>query len=375
MDFFVVLTFIISVIIGIASIPRIVLISKKKRLFDTINSRKVHVSPTPRLGGISFFCALFISFCFVIGLRSILGHGVSAEYYRAFNTEFELFTAGAMLLFFIGLCDDLIEVGYKLKFLMQAIAAALISASPLYIDSFQGLFSIYTLNPVFAFLFTVIAIVLIINAYNLIDGIDGLCSGLATLSILTLSIWLWIDGYYAYAMLGMSLVGCVIVFFCYNVFGNRLKVFMGDAGSLVIGFTICFLGLKFIDVNTVDMIGEDNSMMLVLSTMFVPVFDTTRVFIERIMKGKSPFNPDKSHLHHHMLLLGFSHIQSTVIIISLAALLIIINFINIQSDINLLFTINILYGIILLVILPKILVRRGVKITLFSKKNSKKIVK
>lgn len=369
MDIFVIYTFIISTITGLLTIPSIVIISKKKKLFDTPNNRKVHTNDVSRLGGVSFLPAIFLSLCVMIGIRNITGNHISGLFEYSFNTEFMFFTAGVMLLFFTGLADDLIGVGYKNKFVVQIISALLLSISSLYIDDFSGLFGLHSISSVAGIIFTTIAIVLIVNAYNLIDGVDGLCSGLTIIAVSTFTVWFWIHGLIIYAMIGCAVLGCVMVFFFYNVIGRRLKVFMGDAGSLVLGFSVCFLGLKFIDLNSSGAYGITNGLVITLSIVFIPVFDTIRVFTERIAAGHSPFHPDKTHIHHYMLELGFTHLQSTLIILFSAFVLLMTNILLANININLLFVVDVLFGLIFLCVIPKVLVKRNIKIR--KKENTK----
>ncbi|MEG1648528.1 MAG: MraY family glycosyltransferase [Rikenellaceae bacterium] len=367
MDIFVIYTFILSTIIGLLTIPSIVIISKKKRLFDTPNSRKVHTNDVSRLGGVSFLPAIFFSLCAMIGIRNITGNDISPLYQLSFNTEFMFFTAGVMLLFFTGLADDLIGVGYKNKFVVQIISAFFLSISSLYIDNIGGLFGLHAISDVGGIIFTTLAIVLIVNAYNLIDGVDGLCSGLTLIAVSTFTIWFWINGLYAYAMIGCAVLGCVTVFFFYNVTGRRMKVFMGDAGSLVLGFVICYLGLKFIDMNENNMYGMSNGLVVTLSIVFIPVFDTFRVFTERIAAGHSPFHPDKTHIHHYLLALGFTHFQSTSIILIAAVVVMAANFIFANINITILFLSDILFGLVFLCFIPKYFVKRQIKINIKNK--------
>ena len=352
-------TLIISIMLGAMTIPNIVFISKKKKLFDTFNSRKVHTKNISRLGGISFLPTIFVSFFLVLGIG-----GVLIENYepfaldRSIYSNFLLFVSGSILLFVIGVADDLVGIGFKIKFSFQIPCALLLSIGGLYIDNFGGLFSTYEIHPVVGVSLTTLAIVLIVNAYNLIDGIDGLCSGLIGCVALFITIWSAVNGLVIYAMLGAALLGTVLVFLYFNLLGRRLKIFMGDAGSLLLGYVVCFLIFSFIDLNGQVEYQVKNPIIIALSLMFVPIFDTIRVFAERILTGKSPFHPDKRHIHHHIIALGFSHIKSTLIIISFTVILTVGNlFFNFLNP-NILFVVNILIGIVFLLVLPKMLLAR-----------------
>ena len=359
---FIILTLVLSAFIGWITIPNIIIISKRKRLFDSHNSRKVHTGAIPRLGGISFLPAVLVSFCLSLGIRHVTdGFDLNPLYVDEFYAEFLFFVAGLISLFFIGLADDLVGIGYKSKFLVQVVAAAMLVLADLNIKSFDGLFGIYYIHPVFSVLLTVFVVVGAVNAYNLIDGVDGLCSGLGAIALCVLSGWFYYHDLYAYTMLGVSLFGCVVTFFLYNTRGMRLKVFMGDGGSLMLGYIVSFLGLKFIDLNagmgtfTLD---TPNAELMVLSVVFIPVFDTVRVLTERIMKGRPPFFPDKTPIHQLFLRLGFTHMQSTGIILIMAIAIIMFNFALQDMNSNLLFVSDVLIGMVFLNWLPKYIIRK-----------------
>lgn len=363
MAVFILLSLVISLFIGWITIPNIIIISKRKRLFDSINARKVHSGAIPRLGGISFLPAVIVAFCLSLGIRTITGHDIDITYKDEFYLEILFFFAGLISLFFVGLADDLVGVGYKNKFLIQIFATIMLILAGLNIISLDGLFGIYDMPSAISVALTILVVVGAINAYNLIDGVDGLCSGLGAIALCVLSGWFYYHELYVYAMLGTSLLGCVAVFFLYNVKGKRLKVFMGDSGSLMLGYIISFLGLKFISLNAG--IGEyvyntPNPEIMVLSVIFIPVFDTVRVFTERIMRGKSPFYPDKTHIHHLFLGMGFTHMQSTGIILIMAIAFIMFNFTMQMYTISttLLFVLNVMLGMIFLNLLPKYLIKK-----------------
>ncbi len=321
--FFVLLTFAISFTIGWITIPKIVVISKIKRLFDKPDERKVHKKEISRLGGVSFVPALMISVSLVIGMRYYLQQPIPMISEVSFITEFMFLLSASFIIFFIGLTDDLVGVSYKTKFLVQIISATLIAFTGLVPTTLFGLFGIHEINPIITGLLVVVAIVFIINAYNLIDGVDGLCSGLSSVALFALGAWFtYIEGF-IYAMIAMGMLGVLIAFFYYNISSKRLKIFMGDTGSLTLGLLISFLGLKFLQTaSTYTPMGEHSfiqsihsPLAIIIGLLFIPIFDTLRVFTGRIMQRKSPFAPDKTHIHHKMLALGFTHIQSTITLI------------------------------------------------------------
>lgn len=361
---FVILTFAISAAIGWFAIPRIVIIAKIKRLFDEHNARKVHKGAIPRLGGLSFFPAALFSFAFVLGLRYYYGYDISFDLQLELLTEFLFVMSGMLILYFVGMVDDLIGVGYRSKFIAQIFAAACLVLAGVTLFDLQGLFGIHRLPFLVDTLLTIIVVVLTVNAFNLIDGVDGLCSGLGTIILATLGTLFIYKELYVYAMFAFGMVGVLIAFFQYNVLGTRLKVFMGDTGSLSLGYMIIFLCLKFINLENTTFITVrlHSTMAVVLGLLMLPVFDTCRVFVSRISKGKSPFYPDKNHIHHKLLQLNRTHLQSTGILLLMEAGYVILNAILAEIchiSITWILLIDILLGVAVNMTLNKLIARYG----------------
>ena len=343
--FFIIAAFLLSVGTGWVIIPRIVMISKKKRLFDELSARKSHTGMVPRLGGASFFPTFLFAFTLTMGMRYIFGYDVADDYFMDSLRELMFLLAGSTVLFCVGMADDLTGVGYKGKFLAQTLSAVLICCSGVEITSLDGLFGIYEIPYWVGIILTVLIIVLLANAYNLIDGIDGLCSGLSLLALLTFGFWFIVHGIYVYAMMAMAMAGVVLVFFFYNVLGKRLKVFMGDTGSLLLGYLIAFLGLKFYSLNVSGEFFRINAAPAVfLGVVSIPVFDVVRVFCARMVAGLSPFYPDRRHIHHKLLRIGLTHLQSAMVIVLLQVGFILLNFLLRNVSINLLLAINVALG-------------------------------
>ena len=315
----------LSLVLGLMIIPKILLISYKKRLFDLPDSRKVHQVPVPRLGGISFFPVILISSCFILGVRVSTGFPIV----ELPAHEFLFFTVGGMMLFLIGVADDLIGVGYRYKFLVQIIAAFLIVCPGEWFNTLGGLFGIYELPVALGVLFTLFVVVYITNAINLIDGIDGLASGLSCIALSVLGIICMMEGDEIYAQLAFTTLGVIVPFWFYNVFGNAKrghKLFMGDTGSLILGYIISLLVIH-LSRNDMSEANEEahSHMVLAFSTLIVPLFDVVRVVIHRLREGKSPFLPDKNHFHHKLLRTGMRPRQVMVTILFIALFFIGIN--------------------------------------------------
>ena len=307
--FFIILTFLISAFIARILIPRILLISLRKKLFDIPDNRKIHKRAIPRLGGVSFFPTTLFSFCLVYAFRLLGGDSVSTVYASYLLPELLLFACGMTLLYLTGIADDLVGVRYRQKFVIQIFCACLFPLSGIWINDLYGLFGIHELSAYIGMPFTVLIIVFITNAINLIDGIDGLASGLSSVALLIFTFLFINKGLWSYAMLAAGTFGVLVPFFYYNVFGSverARKIFMGDTGSLTLGYTLSFLAIKYSQHNTDIMPYTAGAFIIAFSTMIIPAFDVVRVVLVRIREGHSPFEPDKNHIHHKLLAVGLS---------------------------------------------------------------------
>lgn len=299
--------FLFAVSLGMVIIPRILVISHKKRLYDVPDARKVHTMPVPRLGGLSFFPVILMSMFLVIGFRLYFWDMDTSSLSFNMLYEYLFLFVGMTLLYLVGVCDDLVGVGYRYKFAVQIAAAFLLVLSGNWFDSFGGLFGIYSVPVWMGMPFTVFIVVYITNAINLIDGIDGLASGLCCIALSVLSVIFFLCGQYVYALLAICTLGILMPFWCYNVFGNANrghKLFMGDAGSLTLGYVISFLIIHMSVTNEVSPTLSNPYMVIAFSTVLVPLLDVIRVVLHRLREHKNPFLPDKNHFHHKLLRTG-----------------------------------------------------------------------
>ena len=299
--------FLFAVSLGMVIIPRILVISHKKRLYDVPDARKVHTMPVPRLGGLSFFPVILMSMFLVIGFRLYFWDMDTSSLSFNMLYEYLFLFVGMTLLYLVGVCDDLVGVGYRYKFAVQIAAAFLLVLSGNWFDSFGGLFGIYSVPVWVGVPFTVFIVVYITNAINLIDGIDGLASGLCCIALSVLSVIFFLRGQYVYALLAVCTLGILMPFWCYNVFGNANrghKLFMGDAGSLTLGYVLSFLIIHMSVTNEVSPTLSNPYMVIAFSTVLVPLLDVIRVVLHRLREHKNPFLPDKNHFHHKLLRTG-----------------------------------------------------------------------
>jgi len=306
-------------------IPVLIMVAYRYQLYDLPDGeRKLHARSTPTLGGIAIFLSFMIAFSFMIG---VLQQGESLI--DLSRTGFLM--AAAMLLFGIGLKDDVIGVSAKYKLTAQIIASGLvIFGLGLNLQSLGGLFGIYEIPYAVGFLLTVFTIIVLINAYNLIDGIDGLAGGIATIASLFFGAWFLYAGYLPLAMLSFVLVAAILGFLWYNI--SPARIFMGDTGSLLIGFFLAVQALSFVNLG---LFGEHEQVVywqsaapvLAMAVLIVPMYDTLRVFMIRIFRGQSPFDADRSHLHHLLQDLGCSDRKSVALLCGFTILFVIVGII------------------------------------------------
>lgn len=310
--------FVSAVILGRIIIPNILIISLRKRLFDVPDERKVHKRPIPRLGGVTFFPVILFSLCVFTAVRLMTGHGPADTSTTDLVCEFLFLTGGLTLLYIVGIADDLIGVRYRKKFLVQIISAAMFPLSGLYINNFYGLFGIYLIPAEVGIPLTMLLVVFITNAINLIDGIDGLASGLSMVALLVFGVLFVHFRMWSYAMLAFVTVGVIIPFFSYNVFGSAdlgRKIFMGDTGSLTLGYILSFFVIKYCMYEPDMLLTMKTSPVLVsFSVLMVPCLDVIRVVLRRVRNKRPLFMPDKTHIHHKFLAMGFSPRRALVTI-------------------------------------------------------------
>lgn len=319
-------TFVIAMTIGIYTIPRIVRLSHELHLYDLPDSRKVHTIPVPRLGGVAFLPTVIISIAIVVAVASRFGITFGALSEAGAPQHFVAYLAGAMMLYCLGIYDDVHGVGYKLKFAIQIFAAFLLCISGLWIASLDHIFYIDRIPYWIGMPLTVVFVVYITNAINLIDGIDGLASGLSAISLFVAIMLCMMSGDIIWAMLAIAYLGVVLTFFCFNVYGGKNKVFMGDAGSLTLGYTLSFIVLHFWQAHPVWNPYLHNIGIIILSTLIIPMLDVIRVMMSRIRDGRNPFLPDKNHIHHKLMRTGLSGRMTMLTILLISALFIVANY-------------------------------------------------
>lgn len=319
-----ILVFFFCVLSAGVLIPQILLISFRKKLFDVPDERKIHQGVVPRLGGIAFKPVVFLSIALLIGISLLLGYGNMLGGLAAEGRALSFGFCSIMVLYLVGMADDLIGIRYKAKFVVQVICGLLVIAGALWMNNLHGMFFIHELPWWVGYPFTVLAVVFIINSINLIDGIDGLASGLCGVAVLFYGIIFLAVHQYIYAVLSFATLGVLVPFFYYNVFGDVTrgkKIFMGDTGSLTIGMMLCILSLKLLhSFPETDVPNRPNVLILAFSPIIIPCFDVLRVYLHRLRNGKNPFLPDKNHIHHKLLAIGMRQRAAMITIVSVSVL-------------------------------------------------------
>ncbi len=297
---------IFSIAITSFAIPSILHVARFRHLYDDLGHfRKSHDHGIPRLGGV----AIFVGFTITSLLFCMTDKSLPINY---------LLTA-CIILFAMGLKDDLSGVNSNTKFLIQFfVCAILVVLGNIRLSSMYGIFGIYDLPYLLSAAISILIILLIVNAFNLIDGIDGLAATTGIVANGTFAALFIYIHQFELAAVSLAMVGAIFGFLRFNI--TPAKIFMGDTGSLLIGLISAVMALKFIEVNKMvnGKLPEIYSVpALTFAILIGPIFDTIRVFIVRITNGVSPFIADRNHIHHRMLRLGFNHLQTTIILTSI----------------------------------------------------------
>ncbi len=298
-------------------IPKLIGISKYKNLMVVPNKRSSHKNLTPNLGGIAFFA------CIVFGLFFL-------QSYDSMIISFNLMVA-LTILFMVGIKDDLMVLGPKAKILAQLTAITfLILNSDIHIESWHGFLGVTHIPLWVSIFFSYFGILGVINAYNLIDGVDGLAASLGIVIFAVFGLVFYNLDLHFYFLLAFICVGFLMAFLRFNL-STKSKIFMGDTGSMIIGFligvfTLRFLALSADQFNAIN-IKPDNAFLLIIAILFIPLLDVLRVVIIRLLQNKRPFTADQNHVHHLFIKLGWSHIKTSVFLTAYSCVIIAFTFV------------------------------------------------
>ena len=302
----------ISFAFGLLGLPVVVRIAKAKGLVVRPNKRMSHTGEVPNIGGLNI--------CFSFILTYLL-----FEYDQLSQSQF--FLIGLFAIMAVGFIDDVLVLTPLTKLLGETLAGiALVGFADLRITHLHGIFGIEQISIIPSYAISLFILIAIINAVNLIDGIDGLASGLGILYCLFFAVYFGLAGETSWSILGICMIGALAVFFIYNVFGLREKIFMGDSGSLLLGYLLTAFVFRFCEINAHHEVPEwlhmNAAPAVAICVLTIPIFDTIRVSLTRIKHHRSPFQPDKNHIHHLLLRTGLNHIQTTCVLLSVSVLFI-----------------------------------------------------
>jgi len=329
----------VAFIITFIFVPITARVAKAKGIVAHENGRTSHKGSVPTMGGLAIFSGFYLTVLLF----------VDSTHLREFNN----LLAGSFLILLIGMKDDMVGISARKKMIVQIIAACIVIFwADLRFTSLQGFLGIYEINYFWSVSLTMLTIVGLTNCFNLIDGIDGLAAGISSVSLITLGSWFGYVGQYELMLISFILASSMISFIPFNVFGRTNKIFMGDAGSLTAGFIIACLIIKF---NQVNLTLPPESFLqsapaISIAIVLVPLFDTLKVSILRISKGRHPFSPDKTHAHHTLLYLGLSHPLTSLYLCVLNIAFIVVSFSESHLGTTTLFFLIVIQGVIMFAI-------------------------
>ena len=314
----IIFSIITSFLITYLAIPKVIFFAEKLRLFDSAGDRASHVGSVPIFGGIAIFSGIIFSLLFWADIENI-----------------QYLLVSILIIFVVGVIDDLLFLSPFKKIVGQVLATLIIIfLGDLQIDNMHGVLGVYDLPDWIATLFTIFVVIVITNGYNLIDGVDGLASGIGVISSFSFGIISLIMGQIDMAIVAFTLMGALLGFLRYNFF--PAKIFMGDTGSLVVGMILSILAINCIRYGLVTEIIKfpNKGPLLSIAVLAIPLFDSLRIFVARIIKGRHPLSPGRGHIHHALLGLGFGHKKTSFILYFLSITMILFSYFLIDLNVN-----------------------------------------
>jgi UDP-N-acetylmuramyl pentapeptide phosphotransferase/UDP-N-acetylglucosamine-1-phosphate transferase len=337
----IIFSFLTPLALVLIAMPSLIKVAKLKHLVDEPgDQRKLHRRSVPTLGGILIFAGAILGFSLWFPSKNPYQLGMVYDPLRALH-EFKFLVASMLILFFLGLKDDIIGVSPSKKLLVHlAVGSILVFLANIRITSFYGLFGVEAIPDYLSYPFSVFVYIVIVNAINLIDGVDGLAGGIGLISSTTFTYWFYQTGDLPMALLASGLSGSLLGFLVFNF--NPARIFMGDSGSLTIGVVIFVLATQLIQFPIDRLPAGMNTVskpVVAMAILAYPLIDTIRVFVIRIFQGRSPFSADRNHIHHRLLDLGLGHKKTVLILYGFSILLILLSLFVARQRPNLAFII------------------------------------
>ncbi|MCG8310077.1 MAG: undecaprenyl/decaprenyl-phosphate alpha-N-acetylglucosaminyl 1-phosphate transferase [Cytophagales bacterium] len=297
----IIITFALSLVMMLLTVPKFKTFAVRIGLVDKPNHRKVHKNAVPLVGGL----AIAFTASLALILNNTFLDNIRQNIYMI---------SSALLLLLVGALDDRVQIKPLYRLTIQTACAYTLAATGSRITSLYGLFGIEEIPLIIQYILTVVVVVGVVNAFNLMDGIDGLAGSLALTGLFAFAILTYIHGERHQTMIFVALCGSIVGFLRFNL--SKKKIFMGDGGSMFLGFILVASGIRIIEISQYNStLDPAYTLLIVISVFLIPVLDSVRVYAGRIKQGKSPFMADKSHLHHLLLLIGLNHNYSVVAII------------------------------------------------------------
>ncbi len=353
--YIILLAFGCSFIITYLAIPKIIHFANKLRLHDNPGERASHKGRIPVFGGVAIFSGIIFSL--LLGIAC--SYGSATESIIAEKTNLILFVLVSLIIvFFLGIIDDLLSLSPFRKLLGQILSVLIIIyLADIRIENMHAVLGFNEpLSNSASTLFTIFTVIVIINGYNLIDGIDGLAAGIGIIAGISFGWLSYINQEFHFVIISSALVGSLIAFLRFNF--HPARIFMGDTGSLVIGLILSVLAINQVDAGIVNTTPSypHKGPLLAIGILAIPLFDSLRVFILRVLKKKNPLSPDRNHFHHTLLDLGFNHRSTTFVIYIITILILVLTYFLINVNINYGITIIALVNFLILII-PFIILR------------------
>ncbi|MDA0681988.1 MAG: MraY family glycosyltransferase [Bacteroidetes bacterium] len=334
--------FLTSFIITYVAVPKVIFFADKFRLSDVPGERSSHKRSVPIFGGIAIFSGIIFSLLFWGKLDSI-----------------QFILVSLVIVFFVGVIDDLLGLSPYKKIIGQVIAILiLIYLGKIQINSMHGVLGVYELPDIIATLFTVFVVIVITNGFNLIDGVDGLASGIGVIASLGFGVMAYLMNQTDMAIIAFSLLGALLAFLKYNF--HPASLFMGDTGSLLAGMILSVLAINLIHsgVVTETIHFPNKGPLIAIVFLAIPLFDSLRVFVVRVIQRKNPLYAGREHIHHALLDLGFGHKRTAFALYLMSLLLIAVAYFLLELNINSSIAILALVSFIILMIPYYILRKR-----------------
>ena len=335
-----------SFLIAFLILPLIIKYSYQKNLMDTPGGRKIHKKVTPSLGGI----AIFIGFA--------TASFIWTDFYQWQNIRYVM--ASMLIVFLIGVRDDLVPFRAMHKLFGQIIAVVILMFSSIHIESLYGFMGITEIPLVLGYLITGVTIIVITNAFNLIDGLDGLAGSIGLISLLAFGAWFYWVGDNMFSLFCFAMAGGILSFLVFN--WEPSEIFMGDTGAMVIGMLLSVMTIRFMNLNNALALVHPAKFTATISTaacfIILPLCDTLRIIILRLSQGKSPFTPDKSHIHHAIMRLGMTHAQTATILATVNVVFIVFAFVLKEYSDNYMILAVIAFSVFLSLFLDRLILKK-----------------